>query len=156
MKSQRQKAILNIINSNDIETQEDLIIQLKQQGYDVTQATISRDIRELKITKISNEHGGQKYSVMNQSHQNSKDISEKYIRIFHDALISVETAQNILVLKTVAGMAMAVAAAVDSLHFEGVVGCIAGDDTVFCAIKTVEETSLVADKIHKLTSSRKV
>ncbi|MCR5726847.1 MAG: arginine repressor [Lachnospiraceae bacterium] len=152
MKSERQNAILQAINSNDIETQEELMILLKEQGFDVTQATISRDIRELKLTKISSENGKQKYAVM---HQNTKDISDKYLRIFHDALVSVDTAQNILVLKTVAGMAMPVAAAVDSMHFEGVVGCIAGDDTVFCAIRTVEETFKVADKIHKLTAAKK-
>ena len=149
MKSTRQSIILDLISKNDIETQEDLLELLKKSGYNVTQATISRDIRELKLTKIAAENGGQKYSVM---HQNTKDISDKYIRIFHDALISVDTAQNILVLKTVAGRAMAVAAALDSMHFEGVVGCIAGDDTIFCAVRTVEETFKVADKIRKLTS----
>lgn len=149
MKSRRHNAILKIINSNEVGTQEDLMMLLNQAGFNVTQATISRDIRELKLTKIAAENGGQKYSVM---HQNTKDISDKYIRIFHDALISVDTAQNILVLKTVAGMAMAVAAALDSMHFEGVVGCIAGDDTIFCAVRTVEETFKVADKIRKLTS----
>ncbi|MBR5180379.1 MAG: arginine repressor [Lachnospiraceae bacterium] len=149
MKSRRHNAILKIINSNEVGTQEDLMMLLNQAGFNVTQATISRDIRELKLTKIAAEHGGQKYSVM---HQNTKDISDKYIRIFHDALVSVDTAQNILVLKTVAGMAMAVAAALDSMHFEGVVGCIAGDDTIFCAVRTVEETFKVADKIRKLTS----
>ena len=132
MKSQRQNAILRIISNNDIETQEDLMDLLKEAGYDVTQATISRDIRELKLTKIANDHGGQKYSVMHQN--NNKDI----------------------LLKTVAGMAMAVAAAVDSMHFEGVVGCIAGDDTIFCAVRTVEETFKVADKIRKLTSDSKM
>ena len=149
MKSRRHNSILKIINSNEVGTQEDLMMLLNQAGFNVTQATISRDIRELKLTKIAAENGGQKYSVM---HQNTKDISDKYIRIFHDALISVDTAQNILVLKTVAGMAMAVAAALDSMHFEGVVGCIAGDDTIFCAVRTVEETFKVADKIRKLTS----
>ena len=149
MKSRRHNAILKIINSNEVGTQEDLMMLLNQAGFNVTQATISRDIRELKLTKIAAENGGQKYSVM---HQNTKDISDKDIRIFHDALISVDTAQNILVLKTVAGMAMAVAAALDSMHFEGVVGCIAGDDTIFCAVRTVEETFKVADKIRKLTS----
>ena len=151
MKSRRHNAILKIINSNEVGTQEDLMVLLNQAGFNVTQATISRDIRELKLTKVAAEHGGQKYSVM---HQSNIDISDKYIRIFHDALVSVDTAQNILVLKTVAGMAMAVAAAVDSMHFEGVVGCIAGDDTIFCAVRTVEETFKVADKIRKLTSKQ--
>ena len=154
MKKNRHDKIIELINNHEVETQEQLASLLKEAGYDVTQATISRDIRELKLTKIANDHGGQKYSVMHQN--NNKDISDKYIRIFHDALVSVDTAQNMLVLKTVAGMAMAVAAAVDSMHFEGVVGCIAGDDTIFCAVRTVEETFKVADKIRKLTSDSKM
>ena len=151
MKSERQNAILEAISKNVVETQEDLLNILKAAGHDVTQATISRDIRELKLTKIAIEDGRQKYTVM---HGGSTDVSEKYIRVLHDALISVDTAQNILVIKTVAGMAMAVAAAVDSLHLDGVVGCIAGDDTVFCAIRTVEGTFKVADRINKLTARR--
>jgi len=154
MKSTRQSIILDLISKNDIETQEDLLELLKKSGYNVTQATISRDIRELKLTKISTEYGRQKYAVMVE--QGSRDISDKYVRIFHDALVSVDTAGNILVLKTVAGMAMAVAAAIDSMHFEGVVGCIAGDDTIFCAVKTEEENIKLADKIHKLTANKKV
>ena len=137
MKSKRQNDILSLIEKYVIETQEDLQNRLKGLGYDVTQATISRDIRELKLTKMATEDGRQKYSVM---YSDKNDVSEKYIRVLHDALISVDTAQNLLVLKTVAGMAMAVAAAVDSLHLDGVVGCIAGDDTIFCAVRTVEDT----------------
>jgi len=152
MKSKRQNDILSLIEKYVIETQEDLQNRLKALGYDVTQATISRDIRELKLTKMATEDGRQKYSVM---YSDKNDVSEKYIRVLHDALISVDTAQNLLVLKTVAGMAMAVAAAVDSLHLDGVVGCIAGDDTIFCAVRTVEDTFRVADRIKKLTSGKK-
>jgi len=152
MKSKRQNDILSLIEKYVIETQEDLQNRLKDLGYDVTQATISRDIRELKLTKMATEDGRQKYSVM---YSDKNDVSEKYIRVLHDALISVDTAQNLLVLKTVAGMAMAVAAAVDSLHLDGVVGCIAGDDTIFCAVRTVEDTFRVADRIKKLTSGKK-
>ena len=151
MKSQRQRVILDVIGRNDVETQEDLLVLLKKAGYNVTQATISRDIRELQLTKIATDGGRQKYAVMKQD---NRDISDKYIRIFHDALVSVDTAGNILVLKTVAGMAMAVAAAIDSMHFEGVVGCIAGDDTIFCAVKTEEETLRLAEEIQKLTLSK--
>ena len=152
MKSKRQNDILSLIKKYVIETQEDLQNRLKGLGYDVTQATISRDIRELKLTKMATENGRQKYSVM---YSDKNDVSEKYIRVLHDALISVDNAQNLLVLKTVAGMAMAVAAAVDSLHLDGVVGCIAGDDTIFCAVRTVEDTFRVADRIKKLTSGKK-
>ena len=148
MKSTRQSIILDLISKNDIETQEDLLELLKKSGYNVTQATISRDIRELKLTKISTEYGRQKYAVMVE--QGNRDISDKYVRIFHDALVSVDTAGNILVLKTVAGMAMAVAAAIDSMHFEGVVGCIAGDDTIMCAIRSSEDVDEVARMIEQL------
>jgi len=153
MKADRQNAILDLIGKNIVETQEELIALLKASGFDVTQATVSRDIRELKLTKIACEDGRQKYDVIRNG---QPDISEKYIRVLRDALISVDTAHNLIVLKTVAGMAMAVAAAVDSLHLEGVVGCIAGDDTVFCAVKTVERTPKAADRILKLTSGKKI
>ena len=156
MKSQRQIAILKLINENEIDTQEALLYLLKQEGYKVTQATISRDIRDLNITKISDEFGGQKYAAPKQQQLKKDDIADKYVRIFHDALVSVDVAQNILVLKTVAGMAMAVAAAVDAMNFEGVVGCIAGDDTVFCAVKNTEETLDLADKINELTANYNV
>ena len=153
MKTDRHNLILKIISEYDVETQEDLLSILREKGYNATQATISRDIRELRLTKIATEKGRQKYAVMH-NRTGTHDVSDKYIRVLHDALVSVDTAQNILVLKTVAGMAMGVAAAVDSLHIDGVVGCIAGDDTVFCAIKTVEATFEVAEKIKKLTSGK--
>lgn len=152
MKSERQNAILDIITKNDIETQEELLDILKDVGYNVTQATVSRDIRELKLTKIATENGIQKYISMRGSDAGNSD---KYLRVLHDGLISIETAQNILVLKTVSGMAMAVAAALDSLRLEGVVGCIAGDDTIFCAVRTIEGTYQVADRLSRLTVIKK-
>ena len=149
MKSKRQNAILNLIENNDIETQEDLQSCLERDGFKVTQATISRDIRDLKLTKIPGENGKQKYSPVNKE---NLDYSDKYLRVLHDAIANVDIAENILVIKTVAGMAMAVAAAVDSLHLNGVVGCIAGDDTVFCAIRDKEGTYKVKDKINQIIS----
>ena len=108
MKNARQTAILSIIDRFDIETQEELASYLKEAGYHVTQATVSRDIRELKLTKVQRENGRQCYAVM----QTQKDFSEKYLRILRDCFVSMDMAQNILVVKTVSGMAMAVAAAV--------------------------------------------
>lgn len=151
MKTGRQSKIIELIDKYEIETQEDLADMLNRSGYKVTQATVSRDIRELKLTKVTTEDGRQKY-VSIKSHQNV--VSEKYIRVLCDGLVSMDMAQNILVIKTVSGMAMAVAAALDSLHLEGIVGCIAGDDTIMCAVKTVEDTERVIEKLRRLISSK--
>ena len=112
----------------------------------MTQATVSRDIRELKLTKVQSESGKQRYVVL----QNQTSFSDKYIRILRDGYMSMDMAQNILVIKTVSGMAMAVAAALDALHFSEIVGCIAGDDTIMCAVRSADDTILVMDKLKKL------
>lgn len=151
MKLGRQSKILELVAKREIETQEELAELLVSAGYKVTQATISRDIRELKLTKITTDSGKQKYIVMGS---NDAMASEKYVRVLCDGLISMDMAQNILVVKTVSGMAMAVAAAIDSFQLDGVVGCIAGDDTIMCAIRTVEDTHAVMEKINRLIGSR--
>ena len=148
MKVDRHSKIVELIGKYQIETQEELAEYLKKAGYHVTQATVSRDIRELKLTKAPGKNGRQCYAVM----QHQKDFGEKYIRIFRDCYVSMDMAQNILVIKTVSGMAMAVAAAVDAMKWHEVVGCIAGDDTIMCAIRTVEDTAAVMDKIRKIVS----
>ena len=144
MKLERHSKIVELIGKYEIETQEELAERLKQAGYKVTQATVSRDIRELKLTKVQAENGRQRYMVM----QNQTAFSDKYIRILKDGYVSMDMAQNILVIKTVSGMAMAVAAALDALKFSEVVGCIAGDDTIMVAVRTVEDTQILMDKIH--------
>ena len=103
MKTKRQAKILELIKKNNIETQEELSDYLEREGYQVTQATVSRDIRELKLTKVQSENGRQRYMVM----QNQTAFSDKYIRILKDGYVSMDMAQNILVIKTVSGMAMA-------------------------------------------------
>ena len=153
MKSGRQSKIIELIEKNEVETQEELASLLNAAGFKVTQATISRDIRELKLTKVTGENGGQKYALI-KNHAGSH-VTDKYIRVLCDGLVSMDMAQNILVIKTVSGMAMAVAAALDSLHLEGIVGCIAGDDTIMCAIKTVEDTEHVIAKLRKLIADNK-
>lgn len=150
MKLERHSKIVELIGKYEIETQEELAERLKQAGYKVTQATVSRDIRELKLTKIQSENGRQRYVVM----QNQTAFSDKYIRILKDGYVSMDMAQNILVIKTVSGMAMAVAVAVDAMKWNEVVGCIAGDDTIMCAIRTVEDTVTVMDKIRKIVSKK--
>jgi transcriptional regulator of arginine metabolism len=151
MKVGRQSKIIELVNNNDIETQEELADLLTKAGYNVTQATISRDIRELKLTKIALEDGKQKYIILNTP---AAVLSEKYVRVLKDGFVSVDMAQNIIVIKTVSGMAMAVAAALDALSIHGIMGCIAGDDTVMCVIKTTEETVSVMEKLSKLINSK--
>lgn len=147
MKSQRHSKIIELITKNNIETQEELADALNQAGFNVTQATVSRDIRELKLTKMSMNGERQKYVVL-QSKENQ--MNEKYIRVLKECFISMDMAQNILVIKTVSGMAMAVAAALDAMHWHEIVGCIAGDDTIMCAVRTVDDTYLVLKKINKI------
>lgn len=147
MKTKRQTKMLELIRKYDIETQEELSDYLEKEGYQVTQATVSRDIRELKLTKVAVGNGRQKYVALVEKNE---DLSEKYARVFHDGFISMDMAQNILVIKTVSGMAMAVAAAVDAMNFHEIVGCIAGDDTIMCAIRSVEDTVAVMNRLRKL------
>ena len=147
MKVNRHAKIVELINKYQIETQDELAEYLNEAGFKVTQATVSRDIRDLKLTKVPAENGRQKYAVL-QSAQNG--MTEKYVRILRDGFGSMDMAQNILVLKTVSGMAMAVAAALDAMNWNEIVGCIAGDDTIMCAVRTVDDTILLMEKIKKL------
>lgn len=147
MKQSRQQAIIDLIEKYDIDTQEEIVSHLKKNGFHVTQATVSRDIRELKLSKIPNGQGKQKYVFL----QNNKEfLGDKYIRIFSEGLVSIDTAQNILVIKTVSGMAMAVAAALDAMHFQEIVGSIAGDDTIMAALRSAEDASAVKEKINEM------
>ena len=146
MKTKRHSKIVELINSYDIETQEELAQRLEEGGFAVTQATVSRDIRNLKLSKVVMANGKQKYSLMPKQ----DGISEKYVRILGEAFVSMDMAQNILVVKTVSGMAMAAAAALDSMQMSEIVGCIAGDDTIMAAIRSVEDTVAVMERIRKL------
>ena len=147
MKTKRQAKMLELIKRNDIETQEELSDYMEREGYQVTQATVSRDIRELKLTKVAMSNGRQKYVALQETDEN---LSQKYVRVFHDGFVSMDMAQNILVIKTVSGMAMAVAAALDAMHMHEIVGCIAGDDTIMCAIRSVDDTVAVMNRLKKL------
>ena len=146
MKVDRHSKIVELIGKYQIETQEELASYLKEAGYHVTQATVSRDIRELKLTKVQRDGGRQCYSVM----QTQKDFGEKYLRILRDCFISMDMAQNILVIKTVSGMAGAAAEALDVIGFHEMVGCIAGDNTIMCAMRTVDDTIIFMDKLKKI------
>ena len=146
MKAKRQAKILELIQKNEIETQEELSDYLEREGYHATQATVSRDIRELKLTKVAMRNGRQKYTVVAED---KKDMTEKYNHVFQNGFVSMDMAQNILVVKTVPGMAMAVAAALDAMECHEIVGSIAGDDTVMCAVRTVEDTGVLMGRLKK-------
>ena len=147
MKINRQNKILELIRVREIETQEELMALLQAEGFAVTQATVSRDIRELKLTKMASSAGKQKYGVVNP---HTFSMMDKFERIFRDAYVSMDMAQNILVIKTVSGMAGAVGAAIDAMHLPEIVGTIAGDDTIMCAIRTVEDTLAIMKKLRKV------
>ena len=143
MKIARHAKIIDLISRNDEETQEELADLLNGEGFRVTQATVSRDIRELKLTKISLNDGRQKYAVMQASREN---MNEKYLRILKDGFLSMDMAQNILVVKTVYGMAMAAAAALDEMQIPEIVGSIAGDNTLMCVARSVDEGLVLMEK----------
>ena len=147
MKVSRHAKIIELINQYDIETQEELADRLNQSGFKVTQATVSRDIRDLKLTKMSVDGGKQKYVIIKPE---DGGMTEKYMRVLRDGYVSMDMAQNILVIKTVSGMAMAVAAAIDAMQWKEVVGCIAGDDTIMCAVRSVQETVEVMGRLRKI------
>lgn len=151
MKKSRRQKIMEIIEKESVATQEELVSRLREAGFTVTQATISRDIRELKLSKVPDGTGRQKYALIRRANE---DLEDKYIRVLRDGFLAMDMAQNILVVKTVSGMAMAVAAAVDALRFSEVVGSIAGDDTIMVAVRTVEETETLMDKLHRMIEKR--
>ena len=135
MKLDRQKVIFRIIEENEVETQKELIDLLKREGVCATQATISRDMREMGITKAPGS-GGKIIYVSAKKYRRPGGDDEKYLRVLKDGFASMDAAENILVIRTVSGMAMAVAAALDALSFPELVGTIAGDDTIMCAIRS--------------------
>ena len=151
MKIERQTKILELIVKNEIGTQEELTARLEEAGFNATQATVSRDIREMKLTKVADGTGKLRYVAYKTTED---DMNEKYIRIFLDGFISMDNAGNMLVVKTVSGMAMAVAAALDHMDYPEIVGSIAGDDTIMCAIRSIDDTVSLMGKLKKLIETR--
>lgn len=152
MKNARHEKIIELINEQVVETQEELRDLLNDAGFPVTQATVSRDIKKLNLVKIpvakeDENLAKQKYAVHEKKRE---EVDEKYARVLRDGFVCMDMAQNILVIKTVSGMAMAVAAALDALQISQVVGCIAGDDTVMCAIRTIEDTKKVMEILREM------
>ena len=144
MKVARHEKIKELIQQYDIDTQEELASRLNEAGFKVTQATVSRDIRALKMMKVTGKDGKSRYVILQEL---PTELGEKYTRVLHDALLTIDQGQNLVVVRTVPGMAMGVAAALDALEWEEILGCIAGDDTVMCAARTTEEASGVVKRL---------
>ena len=147
MKLARHSQIIRLINEYDIETQEELAEKLNESGFRVTQATVSRDIRELKLMKIATRDGHSRYAVFQNP---DREPASRYIHVLKTAFVSMDTAQNLLVIKTVSGMAMAAAAALDDMNWSEIVGCIAGDNTIMCAARNSDEALLAMAKLKKM------
>lgn len=147
MKSKRHNKIPEIINNNDIETQEELAESLKYSGYDVTQATVSRDIKLLKLVKVQNESGKYKYI---SPVKEERDINDKLYSILKNAAIDVEKVDKFVVIKTLTGAASAAAEAIDTLYSNDVAGTIAGDNTIFVLVRTDEKALELISKVRKM------
>ena len=147
MKTDRHKKILEVIDRYEVGTQEELAKILNDEGYNVTQATVSRDIRELNLSKVSVDGKRTRYATLTKD---KPVASDKFLTVLKEGFVSMDMAQNILVIKTVSGMAMAVAAAIDAMHLHEIVGCIAGDDTIMCAVRSVDDTIEVIGRLRKL------
>ena len=147
VRKSRQNMILSLIENESVSTQDELIYKLKEHGYDVTQATISRDIKELKLIKKIGKSGKSVYAV--NSHENDVLIS-KYNAILTESLISTDYAMNTCVIKTHVGMANAACASIDATHWEGVVGTLAGDDTIFVLCRDEQSAKKFSDHLRKM------
>ena len=144
MKLARHEKIIELIQKYDIDTQEELAARLNAAGFKVTQATVSRDIRALKMTKVAGKDGKSRYAILTEP---SVELGDKYTRILQDTLISLDQGQNMIVIRTVPGMAMGVAAALDALKWKEVLGSIAGDDTVMCVARDADQAGIIAEKL---------
>lgn len=147
MKSRRHFALMDILANQHITTQEQLCEALKNQGYDVTQATVSRDIKELQLIKVPDENG---YRYAPPETQNPRNSRERLQRLFQDSVVIIDYSENLIVIKTVPGAAQAVASAIDSSHHQNILGTVAGDDTIFIAVKPKEAVEEVASKFKHL------
>ncbi len=150
MKIKRHNKILEIIENYNIETQEELIAKLKLAGFDVTQATVSRDIRELKLLKQMSDMGTYKYVVPKNNHSENLHV---YSRALASSIKSVDSSMNDIVIKTYPGMAQAVAAGIDALHENDILGCVAGDDCIIIVTREAESAVAIAHRITKLINS---
>ncbi len=147
MKAERQKNLLDIISNEVVETQEELINALLNRGFRVTQATISRDINELKIVKRPVGEGKYRYAV---NRQDGVALESKFKSIFRESVLDVDYAGNIVVIKCYTGMANAACAALDTMEFDGMVGSLAGDDTIFLLMRDEQLCKKLKESVEKL------
>ena len=147
MKSVRHDLILDIIDKKDIETQEELAAELKARGVKVTQATVSRDIKELRLLKVLSENGGYKYATAERA---EKGMSERFIRILAESVMSIESAVNLIVIKTISASAQAAAEAIDSLKWPELLGTIAGDNTILVIARSEEAVESLMARFNTL------
>ena len=148
MKSQRQAKIMEIISNRNVETQEQLLQELQNAGFRSTQATISRDIKELRIVKELTSFGTYRYTAATDEVSNT--FSSKLNTIFRECITSFDYAQNIIVIRTLPGLASAAGSTIDAMNMSTVVGTLAGDDTVMCAIRTVEDTKKLMKRLEEI------
>ena len=147
MKSTRHSLILEIIEQKDIETQEELAEELKRRGVKVTQATVSRDIKELRLLKVLSDHGGYKYATVERA---EKGMSERFIRILSESVISLDNVGNLIVIKTLSASANAAAEAIDSMKWSEVLGSIAGDNTILVIARSEEAVESLMERFNTL------
>jgi transcriptional regulator of arginine metabolism len=153
MKNKRHNKIIEIVGSYNIETQDELIDKLRDNGFDVTQATVSRDIKELGLIKAITKDNKYKYAVPSVSTQEIIRISQKYRNIIRETVINVDYAEIIVVIKTYSGMAQAAAAAIDGMGWDDIVGSIAGDDTILVIMRTHEKAQEIARRFKDILNS---
>lgn len=151
MKYERHAMIIEIIMNHDVETQDDLAGKLREMGMEVTQATVSRDIKELRLVKVMSDNGRYKYAPMESG---TSGISEKLIKVFRESFKSCDYANNIVIVKTLPGMAQAAASAVDSMKSSGVAGTIAGDDTVMIVCRAEIMAEELTKKFERMVSTK--
>lgn len=147
MKSGRQAEILQIISERDIETQQQLLDALAERGVKSTQATLSRDIKEMRLVKELGPNGSYRYSA---THNDADNYDERLKKIFRESIVSYDVAQNLLIIRTLPGLANGACSAIDGMHVDGLVGTLAGDDTAFLAMKDTEAAKKLYHEIEKL------
>ena len=152
MKNRRQEKILELIRSENIDTQDLLLQKLKKAGFDVTQATVSRDIKSLKLIKVSTGEGGYKYAARSE---NDPKQTAKYMNIMKETITSLRCADNLIVVKTYAGMAQAACAAFDAVYHNRILGSIAGDDTIFIALEDKQSSAALVSEVMTCLESKK-
>lgn len=147
MKNARQTAILSIIEHNDVETQEELAGKLRDMGIVVTQATVSRDIKELRLLKVLTPAGSYKYATADKAEHG---VSERFVRIFIDSVLSINASGNIIVIRTLSGSANAAGEAIDNMRWPEILGTISGDNTLFVVVRSEGEVASVVERFHDI------